>query len=105
MKTSSDDLYAKILTDAGLSLQVTDDGITVKPEYLKLQSIHVKQVRRGHVRGILKPSDELTDDDIFWVDEPPIVTAITEDGDEINVYLSNREAQIVHNYEVIDPRR
>lgn len=105
MKISSDDVYAKILTDAGLSLQVTDDEITVKPEYLKLQSIHIKQVRRGHIKSTLKPLDELTDDDIFWVNEPPVVTAITEDGDEINVYLSNKEAQVVYNYEVIDPRQ
>lgn len=105
MKISSNDAYAKILTNAGISLQLTDGEITVKPEYLKLQSIHIKQVRRGHVKSAIKPLDELTDDDILWVDEPPTFTAITEDGDEINVYLSNKEAQLVHNYEVIDPRQ
>ena len=104
MNISSEDVLANIITDAGFSLQVTDDEITVKPEYLKLQSIHINQVRRGRVKSLVKPVDELTDDDIFWVNEPPVVTAITEDGDEINVYLSNKEAQIVHNYEVIDPR-
>ena len=102
---SKDDLIAKTLAGAGLSLYSDGTDITIEPEYLKLKSIHIKTVKRGHIKGIMKPYDQLTDEDIFWVDEPVTVTAITESGNEINVYLSDLDAQVVHNHEVIDPRR
>ena len=100
-----DDLIAKALTDAGLSLYLDGTDITIEPEYLELKSIHIKTVKRGHIKSIMKPADQLTDEDIFWVNEPVTVTAITESGNEIKVYLSDLEAQVVHNHEVIDPRR
>lgn len=104
MEISSDGAFLKALSDAGLSLAIEGDDVVLKPQFLRLQSIHMKTVRRGHFKSTLKPIEEMTDDDILWVDEPPVFTAITQDGDEIDVHLSNREAQLVHNYDVIDPR-
>lgn len=99
------DPVVNALTDAGLALHFDGDTVVVEPEYLKLQSIHIKTVKRG--RFIADPSsvpEELQDKNIFWVNEPVQVTAITESGREINVHLSNMESQVVHNHEVLDPR-
>ena len=102
---SKDDLISKTLADAGLLLHLDGTNITIEPEYLKLKSIHIKTVKRGRIKSTMKPADQITDEDIIWVNEPVEVTAITESGNEINVYLSDVDAQVVHNHEyVIDPR-
>lgn len=98
----SGDVISNLLTDAGLSIHSDGENVRIEPEYIKLQSIHIKTVKRG--RFIADPStvpEELQDKNILWVNEPATVTAITEDGREINVYLSNMDAQVVHNHEVI----
>lgn len=99
------DAIAKALADTGLSVNIDQEGnLKLEPQYIKIQTIKVKMVREGMYKTdprLVPP--ELKDENIFWRDLPIEATAITEDGDEIPVLLTNMAQQFVLEREVIDP--
>jgi hypothetical protein len=91
----------KLLSDHGFNIEVDNDGkVSLEPGFLQLEQIDVRMVRRG--RYIADPAlvpPELQDKNILWIDEPPVVTATTKNGNEINVYVT----QVVTHFEEIHP--
>ncbi len=91
----------KLLADHGFNIEVDFDGkVSLEPFFLHLEQIDVRMVRRG--RYISDPAfvpAELQDKNILWIDEPPVVTATTKNGNEINVYVT----QVVTHFEEIGP--
>lgn len=93
------------IKDSGFNFIVdNDNNIRAELDFIKLQTINIKTVKRG--RYITDPAlvpDELKDKNILWIDEPVVVTAITEEGNEIPIYLSNLENQVNIEHKVIEP--
>lgn len=91
----------KLLAQHGFNIEVDADGnMTLEPSVLRLSNINVKLVRRG--RYISDPAlvpPELQDKNIFWVDEPPVVTATTHKGNHIDLYVET----VTTEHEVIEP--
>lgn len=94
-------LLEKELARQGLNAYVNSDGeIKIEPSYLRLQSIKVKAIKRGMYitdPGLVPP--ELKDANIHYVNEPPVVTGITESGAEITIDVI--DVQI--DYETVEP--
>ena len=101
MYKSKSDMIAK----AGLSTQVDSDGnIILEPEYIKVQTIKVKIIKRGmYIKDPNLVPHEFKEDNILWVNQPTQVTAITESGKEIPIHLTNLDQQLIIDYETIHP--
>lgn len=91
----------KLLAQHGFNIEVDTNGnLSLEPSVLRLEQIDVRLVRRG--RYVSDPAlcpPELEDKNILWIDEPPVVTAITKNGNEINVLVT----QVVTHFEEIHP--
>jgi hypothetical protein len=101
---SHDELVARALAQNGFVITTDGDDVKIEPSNLRLQQIKIHTVKKGMYKADPRIVPEpLKDDNIFWRDLPPEVTAITESGEEIPVYLSNVENQVLWNHEVKDP--
>lgn len=88
-----------------LILHTTTDGeVIAEMSNIRVATLKVDLIRRG--RYITDPAlvpPELEDNNILWVDEPPVVTAVLDSGEEIPVYFTNPENQLVITKRVIHP--
>lgn len=91
----------KELMRQGFSAVVDNDGkLTLEPSHLQLTQINVVLTKRG--RYITDPAlvpPELQEKNILWVQEPPVVTAITKSGAEIPVYVE----QVITKFKTVHP--
>lgn len=91
----------KELIRQGFNATVDNDGkLTLEPSHLQLTQINVLLVKRG--RYITDPAlvpPELQDKNILWVQEPPVVSAITKSGEEIPVYVE----QVITEFKTVHP--
>jgi hypothetical protein len=92
---------SKALNGSGLEFTVDNAGeMIITPSHLRLDNIKVELVKRG--RYIADPAlvpPELQDKNILWIDEPPVVSATTINGDEIPVYVQT----VTTNYREVHP--
>lgn len=89
-------------------MRLTDTTVAADGE-IEINSIQVQQVRVKLVTRIryrmpphLVP-EEFKDDNRVEIEEPPVVHLIDEKGNEIPVYFTRAENQVVVQKEVIDP--
>lgn len=91
----------KIMAEHGFNIEVDNDGnMILEPGFLQLDNIKVLLVKRG--RYIADPAlvpPELQDKNILWIEEPPVVTATTKSGNEINVYVN----QVITEFKEVHP--
>lgn len=97
-KISSDDLLVKALSDAGLSIEYVDGKIILEPVFLKLNHLEINTSRRGMYKTLVPT--EPKEDNIFYINEPPVYYATTENGKQIPVYI---EQGVTHNHKEVHP--
>lgn len=102
---SSDDELVKAMADSGLGFSWnTEEGLKLEHQFIRLQSIRAKVTKRGmYITDPHRVPIELQDKNIVYIDEPIEVIAITQDGKEIEVILTNLQEQLKIEYETIEP--
>lgn len=99
--SKSENLLINEMSRQGFKIVYDKEHLTIEPSVLRLNCLKVKTVKRGMFKtdpALVPP--ELKEDNVFWIDEPVEITAITESGEEIPVYA---QEGVTVNHEVIRP--